>query len=257
MAVRAPLTKHFDAVAATGLFLLALFGLIPAQAATPEIPAVRLTQRHFYWGETETTVSKLGVRISNQGRQKFTLVASSPAWVVTIYRDDDRTYISEPLKLFEANGIVSTFVLNRPERNERYGSLQQKTKIFNRTVEETRGDREVFAKLPLSNIAAPEVERIINTTYKVPTDDGIPVLFTKKLKGKDRMSGMEVTGQIRVYLTTTKIENIHVSPSFFAAPTGYRLCKSKQEVLLSKANREASGDFDQMFEVGKNSRKNK
>ena len=219
--------------------------------------AVKLTQMHFYWGETETTVSQKGIRISNQGRQKFTLVAASPAWTVTIFRDDDRTYVSESLKEYESTGIVNAMVLNKPERTEQYNGLPQKMKIGNTWVNVLRGNREEFANLPLGKIAAPEVERILSTTYRIPTDQGIPLFFTKKQKGIDRMSGLDKTGERRVYLQTSKIENIRVSPSIFTAPSGYRLCKSKQEVVLSKANREASGDFDEIFEAGQNSRKNK
>jgi len=243
--------------AALSQCLLSPLSAAPASKGNGMVDAVKLTQTHFYWGETETTVSQKGIRISNQGRQKFTLVAASPSWTVTIFRDDDRTYIRESLAQYESTGIVSALVLNKPERTERYKGLPQKMKIGDRLVDAIRGNREEFAKLPLGNIAAPEVERILSTTYRLPTDQGIPLFFTKKQQGIDRMSGLDKTGERRIYLKTSKIENIRVSPSIFTAPSGYRLCKSMQEVVLSKANREASGDFDEMFEAGQNSRKNK
>ncbi len=52
------------------------------------IPALKLTQTHFYFGDTETIVSMKGVRINNHGRMKFVLVAKSPDWVVNVFRTD-------------------------------------------------------------------------------------------------------------------------------------------------------------------------
>jgi len=196
-----------------------------------------------------------GVRINNHGSMKYSLVAASPQWNVTIFRDDDHTFVSQSLKQLEKNGIVSSFVFNRPERNENPTGPHRTPKIGDMKVEQIMGVREVFAYLPIEGITVPPVQRIIHETYKMPTDGGIPVKFSKSLRGAETLTGMNLTGTIRVYLSTTNIEKIKVSPDIFQPPVGYKLAKSMQEVLLSKNSRDASEDLDQMFDIGTNKTK--
>jgi len=230
-------------------------GSEPQKSAARQINAVRLTQKHFYWGDTEAIISMIGVRINNHGSMKYSLVAASPLWNVTIFRDDDHTYVSQSLQQLEKSGIVSSFVFNRPERNEHQTGQHRTSKIGDMQIEQIMGVREVFAYLPMEGITVPPVLRIIHETYKMPTDGGIPVKFSKSLRGSEALTGMNLTGTIRVYLSTTNIEKIKVSSEIFQPPAGYKLAKSMQEVLLSKNSRDASEDLDQMFDVGTNKAK--
>lgn len=69
--------------------------------------------------------------------------------------------------------------------------------------------------------------------------------------GVDFLSGLETKGDYKVDLDTKTIEQTKVSQDLFVAPSGYARSKSVQEVLISKIGRDASGDFDEMFEIGK------
>ena len=71
------------------------------------------------------------------------------------------------------------------------------------------------------------------------------------------MTGLDSAGSMRVYISTRSIKAVQVPADFFQPPAGYRLSKSKQEVMMSKDSREASGDFDEIFDIGKNSRHKK
>ncbi|MBS1996437.1 MAG: hypothetical protein JSS86_09015, partial [Cyanobacteria bacterium SZAS LIN-2] len=99
--------------------LAVITGISAAHAAQDKtnISALKLTQTHHYWGETETIVSLQGLRINNRGRMRYSLVAKSPDWSVSVFRDDDKTYLTQPLNQFEANGIISNFVLQKQEKD--------------------------------------------------------------------------------------------------------------------------------------------
>ena len=229
-----------------------------AQAKVPKkIAALKLEQTHFFYGETETIVSLQGLRINNRGRMHFSLVAAGPSWNVTIFRADVKTYISESFNDFLVNGLVSNFVVKRQDSASSVGSVIRRRKVDGFVVRELGSNRDVFAYLPLDNIAAPQVERLLYSIYRTPTNGGIPVTFTKKLSGRDWMTGLDSAGSMRVYISTRSIKAVQVPADFFQPPAGYRLSKSKQEVMMSKDSREASVDFDEIFDIGKNSRHKK
>lgn len=219
-----------------------------------DVSAMKLTQTHYYWGDTETIISKFGVRINNKGRMKYSLVACSPIWKVTVFRDDDKTYKSQSLAQFEKTGLVSEFVLKPQGRIlEAYARPQiTDSKFEGHKTKRYIGPRSVFECLPH---AEPAVEAIIYATYKVPTNGGIPIRYMKTLRGRDAMSGMDENGILRVYLKTKSIAHIMVPKTYFEPPKGYRQCQSIQEVTLSKVSRDASGDFDELFEINNPNRK--
>lgn len=180
---------------------------------------------------------------------KYSLVARSPEWKVVVFRDDDKTFISQSLQHFEKTRLISDFVVKEYPRTIGAQSQVRTGKISGLT---TLISSEPFAELeslPLKKIAAEPVEAILYASYKLPTNGGIPIKYTKVLKGSNTMAGVNVKGTRRYYLTTSRIEHIKVSSNLFEAPQGYTRCKSVQEVLLSRVSRDASGDFDELFEI--------
>jgi hypothetical protein len=231
-------------MARVSLVIILTVTVAPAEAE----PALKLTQKHNYWGDTETIVSKNGLRINNKGRMKYSLVARSPDWKVIVFRDDDKTFISNSLPQFEKTGLISDFVVKKYPRT--IGGAPTRTgKIGGLT---TRISSERFAELEsltLKNIASQPVEAILYEAYKLPTNGGIPIRYTKIMRGSNPMFGPSLKGTRVNYLTTSRVEHIDAPSKLFEPPRGYTRCKSVQEVLLSKISREASGDFDELFEI--------
>lgn len=220
------------------------------------IPALKLTQRHYYWGDMETIVSKLGVRLENKGKMRFILVAKAPKWNVTAFRNDDKKFREWTLKQFSEDGIVSDFIVSRQDRHVPNKQTARSTRLGDVTVTNLAHGKTRMAFLPLSSYAAPQVESVLYTIFKQPTNGGIPVMCLKRSGrgGKDWLTGLSRGGAEKSMLTTSSIKKIRVSPDFFNAPSGFTSAKSVQEVLLSRADREASGDVDELFEIGKKKR---
>lgn len=208
--------------------------------------ALKLTQTHFYWGDTETIVAKHAVRINNKGRMKYTLVATSPDWTVTVFRDDDKTYTQKSLSEFVKTGLLTEFVLKPQNRTVGGDGPITDSKFEGLATKRYVGPRSVCEYIPN---AEPAVEAILYAAYRLPTNGGIPLRFMKTLRGRDAMSGMDETGQLRVYIKTKTVEHINVPKAYFKPPDGYKKSKFVQEVVLSKTSRDASGDFDELFEI--------
>lgn len=224
--------------------LLMVSTAVSAQAKDTE-RALKLKQKHNYWGETETIISFNGVRINNKGRMKYSLVARAPQWKVVVFRDDDKTFISQSLQQFERTGLISELVVKKYPR-----ALGAQTRTRKNGDLTTLIYSEPFVQmeiLPLKNIATAPVEAILYAAYKLPTNGGIPIRYTKFNGRFNTTTNPRVTHTD--YLTTTKIEHIEFASKLFEVPRGYTRCKSMQEVLLSKISREASGDFDELFEI--------
>ncbi len=215
------------------------------------IPALKLTQTHFYFGDTDTIVSMQGVRINNRGRMKFVLVAKSPDWVVFVFRDDDHTYISKSLQAFQTSGLVSNLLVKSRQQEVSLGTTKD-VKVYGLTVKQTDNSLDEFEYLPLQNYAAPQVERIIRAAYKLPTNGGIPIRYKRISRGKsDKISRINTVGDLKSYIVTKKIERVMVPAELFEVPHGYAVRTIMQEVLMSKIHREASGDMDVWFDIGK------
>lgn len=219
------------------------------------VPATKLSQTHSYWGDTETIVSMVGVRINNRGRMRYCLVAKSPDWNVTVFRDDDKTFYTQSLTQYMDTGILSNFIMKRKDRIIDSGILPRDKKIGGVVVKQIKTPRTEICYLPIDHLAAPQVESVLYEAYRVPTNGGIPVRWTRKIAGGvDFMSGLDTRGDYRIFLSTKNIEHSMVSPNLFVVPKGYARTKSVQEVLISKMGRDASGDLDEMFEIGNKSR---
>lgn len=208
------------------------------------IPALVLKQKHFYWGDTETIVCLDGVRINNKGRMFYSLVATSPKWDVTVFRDDDRTYLKQSLNDFESAGLVNNFVVNKQTRLFGTKSEETKVKVNGVSVTQIVHGPHIYQYLPLNGYASKPVERILYATYKLPTNNGIPVKLVKHRNGLDWMTGLNDPGSQKVLLETIRIEKVRVSRDIFIPPQNYQLSRSMQEVLMSKVSRDASGDLE-------------
>lgn len=208
------------------------------------IPALVLKQKHFYWGDTETIVCLDGIRINNKGRMFYSLVASSPKWDVTVYRNDDKTYLKQSLSEFEVAGLVNNFVVNKQARLFGTKSAETKVKINGITVTQIVHGPHLYQYLPLAGYASKPVEQILYATYKLPTNNGVPIKLVKHRNGLDWMTGINDPGSRKVLLETIRVEKTKVPRSIFIPPQNYKLSRSMQEVLMSKVSRDASGDLE-------------
>lgn len=234
--------------------VLAIFCFSNSIGAEPshQVPVLKLKQTHYYWGESEVYLSMQGIRIDNRGRMHFSLVAAAPKWDVTIYRTDDKTCVHETLDQFKATGVVSEFLVKKHDRTiESQAKEKTDIKVGKLSGRRFTNARVLFEYIPLAKYAAPQVEDVIYTVYKLPTNGGIPTKYLKRLHGTDWLSGFQRDGSAKTFITTQSVDLTKISPDLFIPPTGYRVAKSVQEVLLSKDNRDASGDLDVFFESNK------
>ena len=231
-------------------FFLFLFSLL-----TVELPAyaregaLRLNQTHTFMGRCQLTVSAHGIRIENKDKLKFVLVAKAPDWRVTLFRNDDKTYFAQSLKEFQNTGLMSGFVMVDRPRLLRGGEFAKSTfKFCGYDVFRWTSRNSTFKYLPLDKVA-PQVESIVFTAYKVPTNGGLPITYVKAQSGRDYTTGMSEEGHLETLLDTTKIESVADDPKLFLAPSGYKKAKSVGVVFVGAAARNESGDFQNLFEI--------
>ena len=211
--------------------------------------ALRLTQAHTFMGRCQLTASSHGIRIENQDKLKFVLVAKAPDWRVTVFRNDDKTYFSQSLKDFQNTGLVSGFVMiERPRKLSSAAFAKSSFKFCGYDILRWTGRNSTFKYLPLGNIA-PQVESIIFAAYKVPTNGGLPITYMKSQSGRDYTNGISEEGHLETLLDTSKIESVADDPKLFIAPSGYKQAKSVGVVFVGSAARNASGDFQNLFEM--------
>ncbi len=239
-----------------------LIGLLPVLAAGVAIPlagaadnskikAVRLIQRHHYFGDTETVISLNGVRINNLGGMRFKLAAKAPDWRFCIYRDDDKTIFLNSFQWLKQNGIVNNFLVK--ERDEYYPKKLpiRESNFSGFKIKWIKSGEETCEYLPLANIAPPQAESILYAVYKMPTNGGIPVRLNKPAPTVDWLSGSDKGRHHRDLFSTSKIEATLVDKDYFDTPLNFHPVKSVLEVLTSKAKRDASGALDELFESGR------
>ena len=211
--------------------------------------ALRLTQTHTFMGRCQLTASSHGIRLENQDKLKFVLVAKAPDWRVTVFRNDDKTYFSQSLKDFQNTGLVSGFVMiERPRKLNSADFAKSSFKFCGYDILRWTGRNSTFKYLPLGNIA-PQVESIIFAAYKVPTNGGLPVTYIKAQSGRDYTTGISEEGHLETLLDTTKIEPAVDDPKLFIAPSGYKQAESVRVVFVGSAARNESGDFQNLFEM--------
>lgn len=238
------------------LLLLSFLGCPSVWAGEP-VAALKFTQKHYYWGETEFISAARGVRIDNHGRMSFSLTARPPQWQVVIFRNDDKTCFSENLKDFVDNSLLANFVLGRAPEQYDGGGKMRPVRMGQFLLRKAIGPEQTFAYLPLNELTPAQASSVASGFFKSPTNGGIPIYYSKKLVGRDWLSGLDRTGSYRLFLETSKIEKVTVDSALFEAPRGFRQCKSAQEVLVSKENRDMAGDMDVMFQSGATSKSKK
>jgi hypothetical protein len=228
------------------LFLVAtqfFFFQLPAAAASCK--AISLEQTHFFFGPCKLIVGPQGMRLEDKGPLNFTLVAKSPTWQVTVFRNDDKVYFTQSLSDFVRTGLVSDLVLSR---NTKYigGKNRRSTFVLsNKTIERLTGSDQTLKVLPLNNLPVP-IECIIHAAYKLPTNGGILIEFTRTLRDSDLVTGMRNQGRRQETLSTKKIEDIDVSSTIYDPPAAYSRANSMREVVTGKSTRNGAA-FEELL----------
>jgi len=241
--------KSLFALSGGALMCAAIALTAQVLAAEPTVYALKLLQNHSYWGDNETIVSPQGVRINNLGRMHFCIVAKSPDWSVTIFRDDDKTCYRQNLKNFVDTGMVADFIVRKQDRIVGRSALVKDKMVAHTMAKHYEDAIERCDYLPAPKFLVPQAEAVLFAYYKTPTNNGISLAYARSQHGKDWMTGLERGGAMNVVMTTSSIETTTVPVRIFDAPKNYKLVKSPQEVIMSKENREASGDVDEIFET--------
>ncbi len=231
---------------------------IETNKAKPDlIPATKLSQTHIFFGDSITYCRPDAVRIDNLGRMRFSLVAKAPKWTVTVFRDDDKSCFIETLEKLEADGLMNDYIMLRHERNKYQNQKPREIKVKNFTVKQVSGRSDYIAYMPIDKVASREVERILFATFKVPTNNGIPLKYIFTRRKIDWFTTFETTKSATIYLNTKNIESAQVPKNYFDAPPGYKVRETVHQALLSDVSRDASGDMLELFDIGKNAKANK
>ncbi len=229
------------------LILNVLYAFV--QCTTPLHAAdkgIRLNQSHFFFGETQLVLSPSGIRMENKSRLRFIVVGKPPDWKVTIFRNDDKVYISRSLKNFEEEGLVSDFVSRRDGRIFDHPYRQSSFMFSGKKLNRLTSRDKTFKYLPLNGLP-PEISRIIYAAYRLPTDGGITVGYNTTHYARDMFSGSKQRGCIEEKLSTRSIEDISTDDKMFLAPRGYRLARSVREVVAGAATRKKDPDYKLLF----------
>ncbi len=215
--------------------------------STPTIPAIKLSQTHFFMGKSEVTIAKNAIRIENISRLRYILVAKAPDWKVTVYRPDDKTYFTQGIDLFRDTGLMSDLLIGRKDRFMR-GKIYRhsKMKIDNFGIERLTSSWCTIKYMERGDIAE-QVEWILYAAYKQPTNGGIPIFFDSVKISADFVTGMKGGGRHETTLDTTKITKVSVSPSTFTMPRGLRKAQSIRDVVAGSAAKREVEESDALF----------
>lgn len=219
------------------------------RAAAKSIQAVRIYQTHYFMGTEQLTVTPNAVRLDNTAQLRFTLLAKAPDWKVTIYRPDDKTYFTQDLKEFEDTGLLSDLLIGRKERTVADRPMRASTMMLDGfKIERLTSPWTTMKFIKLNGIAAPQTEKILYATYKLPTNGGIPLTFIGTHGRVDFITGMKSKGSREINLDTTKIERVTVAANFFTLPPGLKKAASIRDVVSGRTNRSQSEAVDEIFE---------
>ncbi|MBU6451067.1 MAG: hypothetical protein KGS72_04760 [Cyanobacteria bacterium REEB67] len=223
------------------------------QAGMPppgDIPAIWLRQTNVFLGNYTVTISNDGICLKSIDRLGFTLVSHAPDWVVNVYRTDDKVFHSQPFKAFSQSGLSSDIITKRFDRV--IDGLPTRSRLGKLDCTRVVGYEQILEFLPLGK-RAPQIETIIFSAVKTPTNGGIPLYYGRHSKGKDWMTGLKEDAHKDI-IKTFEAKEVRVSPKTFALPSGYKRVKSIQEALCSQENRAGADDFKEMFDIGKDKR---
>ncbi len=208
--------------------------------------AIRLSQTHVFFGKCQLILAPKGFRMENKGRLHFTVVAKAPEWKVTIFRDDDKVYISESLAQFEESGLASQMLVKRQDKYYLGNNRKSELEFCGKKLVRLTGKFKTVKYMPLNGLP-PQIERLVYAAYKTPTNGGISTGFSRVCKSEDFISGMSVRGSIETVLETDKIEDISIGANSFDPPSGYKLAKSVREVVAGESTRDKNADFGVLF----------
>ncbi len=242
-------SKHLKQTLST-MLAVCLFQFAPTSAKTvsaPTIPAIKLSQIHFFMGKSEVTIAKDAIRIENTSKLRYILVAKAPDWKVTVYRPDDKTYFTQGIEIFRDTGLMSDLLIGRKDRVMR-GKIYRhsKMKLDNFDIERLTSAWCTIKYMERGDIAE-QVEWILYAAYKQPTNGGIPIFFDSAKISADFVTGMKGGGRHETTLDTTKITKVSVSPSIFTVPTGLKKAQSIRDVVAGSAAKREVEESDALF----------
>ncbi|MBS2009299.1 MAG: hypothetical protein JST01_19755 [Cyanobacteria bacterium SZAS TMP-1] len=221
----------------------------PAAAPTSRLKAIQLQQTHYFLGKTQVTACQSGVRIDSTGRLQFALVARAPDWDVTVFRDDDKKFKRLSLKVFDIAGLMPQFVQSFRPRIVPSDAPPYEFKFFGFPARRVVNKYQNHEYIPIAGLAAPEAERVVFASYRLPTGGGLPLRYIGTAATRDFIGGINDIGHRDVALTTQTARTVFVTADFFAAPKNYKAARDMQEVVVSSQNREQSADFQNMFQT--------
>lgn len=207
---------------------------------------MKLSQTHLFFGKCLLIVAPDGFRLENKGRLHFTVVAKAPTWQVTIFRDDDKVYVTESLTQFEESGLASEMLVKKQGKYYVAKSRKSLIPFCGKSIVRITGKNKTIKYLPLNGLPV-QLERLIYAAYKTPTNGGIATGFSHVNRSRDFISGLENRGSIETVLDTDKIEDITVGAHIFDPPTGYKRAKSVREVVAGESTRDKNADFGVLF----------
>jgi len=213
-----------------------------------KLRAVQLKQIHYFLGNTTVTACMSGVRIDSTGRLNWALVAREPNWDVTVFRDDDKKYKRLPLKDFDIAGLMPQFVQTFRPRAVPSAAPPYAFKFFGFPARRVVNQYQNHEYMVITSIAAPQAERIVFASYRLPTGFGLPLRYIGTSDTRDFIGGIDKKGYREQALKTTSAKEVYVSPDFFIPPKNYTPVKNMQEVVVSNQGREQSEEFQTIFQ---------
>jgi len=221
-----------------------------ARCASQE-KALKFIQIHYFFGPTVVTIAKHAIRMDNIGRLKFSLVSKAPDWIITVFRDDDKTYFSESFKQLDDTGLVADFIIGR---RDRYFPKTEKFRkstisIFGFQADKYESSSTTFVCVPMSQVfnADQKIEDILQATYKLSTCGAIPLQNTGTRGPKNILETVSAEGSRETYLSTNKVIPVQVSSDIFDPPKGFKKAKSVREVVAGTNSRTKSRDVMDLF----------
>lgn len=96
----------------------------------------------------------------------------------------------------------------------------------------------------------PEIDLILHSTYKLSTWGGLPL---EEIGHTDNVDPIfrQKENTYPVYLKTSAIKSVCVSPEIFEMPKDLTRAKSLREVISGAGSREESVDAQELFDTGK------
>ena len=246
------MAKHYRVIL-TALLILAPLVIpqvgsdqIAIAAPAAQINATQLEQNQYFFGPCITTLADQGLRVDNKGAFKFTVIATPPKWDVTVYRADEKLYITETLKEFESTALVNNYLVSEKILDfSKRRPLISNMNVLGFPAKRISTNNFTLKILPLGTYAnKSQIETINHGIYRMPTEGGIPLDYRGQTQDKDFFTGSNSRKvSIQIYMTTEKITAVKVGAEFFTLPKGYKKAASIREVVSGENVRKESEEF--------------